>query len=363
MLEVQKFLFNNNGNLQELTDKFGIIINKHPSDNRLILNYHQIDSYKNRFHNIVCECRGLVLDSTDFSIVAKGFNRFFNLGEHPDDEKFNWEKCQTYEKVDGSYIALYNWGGKWRVNTRNSFGDGVISQAFNQTWQNLVFEILKRENVELDKLDVNFCYILELCSRYNKVVRDYPIPQLFHLGTFNICDGQEVFREIPNIKFPVKYEFSSKDDVLSFLKKQENDDHTFEGVVLNDGNKRIKVKSQSYLQLHTLSNNGNLFHLNSLVPWLLREGPEEICVYFKEREEYIRKVDLKINKLLDEIYFLWEDVKQCSSKKEISKHSSNKIPLFNMLYSAYDRQTHPKNVIHLYQDTIIKLMKNEQEKN
>jgi len=358
MLEVQRFLIQNNGNFQELTDKFGIVVNKNLSDNRIILNYHQIDSYKQRFHPIICECRGLVLNSESFNVIAKPFNRFFNIGENPSDSNFNWTKFETYEKVDGSLILCYYWNSQWRVNTRNSYGDGLITPDFDQTWSQLVFEILKRENVNLDDLNCNLCYVLELCSRYNKVVRDYPTPQLFHLTTFSLLSNEEVPVVIPNLQSPVKYEFNSQASLFEFLKEKEKEDSTFEGVVVNDGEIRLKIKTKSYLQLHALKNNGSLFHLNQLVPFILREGCDELYVYFPERKDYIKEINGKINNLLENVYFLWEDVKKCSSKKEIAKYQKhNKIPLFNMLFGAYDKNVHPKELLENWEDSIIKLIK------
>jgi hypothetical protein len=114
MLEVQKYLLQNNGDFNKLSDEFGIIVNNHPTDKRTILNYCQIDSYKHRFNPIVRECRGLVLNRECFSVIAKGFNRFFNIGENPNDSVFNWNKFETYEKVDGClqyYTSLKLWGG------------------------------------------------------------------------------------------------------------------------------------------------------------------------------------------------------------------------------------------------------------
>jgi tRNA splicing ligase len=59
-----------------------------------------IGSQKN--HPITNECRGLVLETGTWKIVAKTFNRFFNLGELANTpDKFNWNnfRCESKEMV------------------------------------------------------------------------------------------------------------------------------------------------------------------------------------------------------------------------------------------------------------------------
>ncbi len=48
----------------------------------IVLNYDQIYSAP-KAHPIVVECRGLILD-TDFNVVSRSLDRFFNYGEQPD---------------------------------------------------------------------------------------------------------------------------------------------------------------------------------------------------------------------------------------------------------------------------------------
>lgn len=89
MLETQKWLIEHNFDYDLLKEKFGIKANHHPTDNRVILNYDQIGSYKQKENNIVRECRGLVLDSKTGTLIARSFYRFFNLNETK--EEFAWQ--------------------------------------------------------------------------------------------------------------------------------------------------------------------------------------------------------------------------------------------------------------------------------
>jgi hypothetical protein len=99
--------------LEDLTSELGISVTKHETLPLVILNYNQIESPKT--HPIVRECRGLVLNSEDYSLVARAFGRFFNWGEVADEmPQFDWSTCKAYEKVDGCFTyntKLNLWGG------------------------------------------------------------------------------------------------------------------------------------------------------------------------------------------------------------------------------------------------------------
>ena len=96
----------------------------HPELDLIILNYSQIESPKT--HPTVRLCRSLVTD-LEYNIVAQGFRRFFNLGEV--DDPFDWDNFVIQEKIDGSYIKLFWHQDRWIVTTRNTFGQGNISEC------------------------------------------------------------------------------------------------------------------------------------------------------------------------------------------------------------------------------------------
>jgi hypothetical protein len=290
MLEVQKYLVKNSP--EKLTEEFGIIVNRHPTDSRFILNYCQINSYKHRFHPIVQECRGLVLDDSN-NVVCKSFNRFYNLGENDiSDSLFTWHNFRSAEKVDGSLIILYFYNGQWNINTRNSWGDGLIHPDFNFTWSGLVFDLLKKYQVDLNKLSPFNSYIFELCSRYNKVVRDYSEPCLFYLSAFSNHSCLEIDYKLNEVPSPGIYNFKSIDEILEYINK--NTDKTFEGFVIRDcENRRIKIKSPNYLRLHKLRGENPANCKKNLIPFILKgcDETDELLQYFKEFKDLFNKIN------------------------------------------------------------------------
>ncbi len=111
-LEVQKYL-RSGKTIEDLNNELGIMTAKHPVLPFVILNYNQIESPKT--DKIVRECRGLVLHSDTYDLVARSFSRFFNWGEVQEEMKnFDFSNFIVQEKIDGCFqynTTLNIWGG------------------------------------------------------------------------------------------------------------------------------------------------------------------------------------------------------------------------------------------------------------
>lgn len=322
MLEVQKYLQANS--LEKLQEELHIDCTFHPEDTRVILNYCQIDSPKT--NPIVRNCRGLILDQKDWSIVAKGFYRFYNWGEVQEEAKeFDFSNFHVQSKEDGSYINLYYYNGSWHVSTRASFANGSINNAINYSWKQ-VFEIalgLKDIN-NIKGLDANVNYVFELTSPYNKVVRYYNEPKAYLLSAFrqeeelSIAYCDEIAERI-GCKRPILYSFTSIDEIRNFLDKMGNDDPSFEGVIIRDANNnRWKIKNETYMALHAMFNNGNLFRPKYLLPFIFKNESDELLVYFPE----VKDVYFEVKEIVDSHYFTlektWEQYWQIENQKEFA---------------------------------------------
>jgi hypothetical protein len=275
-----------------------------------ILNYDQIDSPKK--HPVADECRGLVVD-TDCNLVARSFTRFYNLGEKSEQEmQFDWSTCFATEKVDGSLLVIYFYEGQWRVNTRGSFGLQEICPGVNLTWYDVVSSV-----VNLNGLNPEYTYVGELCSRYNKVVVDYPVPTVFILSAFKgetevSFDEAVELTEGLGFEVPAVNIFPSAEGVLDYIKTQAAIyGANWEGVVLRDkDNRRIKVKNELYVAIHHIKDNGNIFNPKRIVPFIVAGEEAEVLAYIPELTETVAKYKLMIEKArkkLDDFWFCHHD--------------------------------------------------------
>lgn len=344
-LRVQEFLRIDPAILgyEDLRKYYAIKTTGHPEKPLVILNYDQIGSPKT--HPIVRECRGLVLNAKTHDIVARAFPRFFNWGEVQDEAgDFDFSNCWAESKEDGSLVLLYWFDGQWCANTRGSFGDGKINdQPF--TWLDGFCAALGvRELGDMDyRLDRSLCYVCEFCSVWNKVVREYPKPVMYLLSVFRgdtELSPEFVDRIQPvGFKRPMRYTFSSIEQVQEFIAEQSEKDPTFEGVVIRDvNNARWKIKSPTYLALHRLKGDGdNMYLPKNLIPFVLTGETAELLTYFPEVEKKLDEVSEKIGEAFDVLISVWAESQGIESQKEFAQYIIPKTPFASILFDARKR--------------------------
>jgi len=84
----------NDENWDQRLEEMGIKIKVDPMFPKLVnLCYKMTECTKT--DPIVMECRGLVVDTGNFKVTSRPFDRFFNYGESPDiTEKVNYNNCE-----------------------------------------------------------------------------------------------------------------------------------------------------------------------------------------------------------------------------------------------------------------------------
>lgn len=355
MLKVQKYLANNS--LESLNQELGIVSNKHPELPLVILNYDQIESPKT--NPIVRECRGLVLNSNDYSLAAMCMPRFFNVGEVADEfPLFDFSDFVTHEKVDGSLVTLFHFQNNWMAKTRGSWGlDSMQGLDFN--WLTGILKALNSSSFNDLNLDPNLTYVAEFCSLWNKVVREYRTPCVYSLTAF---DGEKELHwdDIPKhscFQYPQTYHLKSVDDMKEYLLEKSKTDATFEGFVIRDkDSRRWKLKSDSYFQLHSLRSNNNIFLDKNLITFVLSGNTEEILLYFPEVEEKLNNLNNKVQNLKKEMLSIWNEAKNIESQKDFALYVTKRTKLSSILFSAKKTQKTPELLFQNAEDLILRIL-------
>lgn len=328
MLAVQTYLRENG--LKKLEETFAIECNvkMFPNGKRIVIfNYDHINK-EHKYHPIVQECRGLVLSWGNWEIVAKAFNRFFNLGEAPELQKdFNWQNFTVEEKLDGSLVLLYfcPFRERWCVNTRNSIADAAPT-ACKYTWEELFFQAFGDKS-KLNILDKNETYVFELGTPYTQVIKFFEKPTTFLLSIFDNKLGIELSKYHRNwiakhigINIPPNYGIASEEELLTFL-AQDSLKYDFEGfVVCDDAFRRIKVKSKKYVAMHYTKGNKNLFLNKRLIPLILTatNDLDEVVSYFPPIQKRVEELRAQIEAECVKIVEVWERTKGIDNQKEFA---------------------------------------------
>jgi hypothetical protein len=230
--------------LQALNDNLGIGI-CYGDNNLVCLDYSQKESPK--FHPVVQECRGLILQKDTLEIVYRCMTRFYNYNESKtdipvfigddNDKKLTLQEMFTADdndnndeieqndkkdnnsnekkdkpikyhrisyfcdKIDGTLIKIYYFNGNWYVGTRGTvIANNIINTTSKTlvTFYDLVFKALNiKTNDEFQikcnlYLNPDYSYICELTSAETRVVTQYFDYTLYFLCVRNTFTGEYI---------------------------------------------------------------------------------------------------------------------------------------------------------------------------
>lgn len=331
---------------EKLAEEFGITCTKHPT---LPLMGFKYGIKSPKFHPIVAQARGTVLEIGTWEMVACPFLRFHNHGEGFLD--FNWDNFTCSEKVDGSLILVFSYRGSWHIKTSGSFGFQPVENGYKGDWHNLFVEAKnksqKRPTTEEACIwNPDLTYIFELCSPYTKIVRHYPKPTLFLLGAYNIAHANkpegscyelskwEIDTEAERLGFqrPNEYKFNSVKEVQSFLSQQEAIDPTWEGVVVRDNlNRRLKLKTNTYLAMHDIKS-GGVFAEKHLIPIIMEDKQDELLKVFPEVTDKVKAMEELLVFHRTRLEEIWLEACGIETQKEFALFIIPKTPFSSILF-------------------------------
>lgn len=225
--------------------------------------------YSEDWDNVSLHARGIVFDYATGEVLARPFDKFFNLGEMIDTETgelkpiadyvkqhlgfdnlsgdYKHQKFRVMDKLDGSLGIAFWTGVDWYVKTAGSF------ESDQAKWANDWFDMLVNPNV----LDKSKTYLFEIIYNEDKHPIEYDFEGLVLLGIVDTQTGIEeplseilrVAKEL-NIRHAEVLEFTDFDEVVKYAK---NLPKTKEGVVITFENGfKLKVKGDEFLALQKI---------------------------------------------------------------------------------------------------------------
>lgn len=330
----------NTKELNQLIANDYINVNKHPTADLYIYNYTQKAQYERFWNDCTLACRGLIMDK-DFNIVARPFQKFFNLGEFENQVVPN-ESFEVYEKMDGSLGILYWIDNEVHIASRGSF---VSEQAQVAT------EMLHTQYAEvIPFLDKSKTYLFEIIYPENRIVLDYGNERkLVLLAIVDTETGIE--NEMQDIGFEVVKQYNGLND-LSKLKLFEEDNREGFVVKYNDGY-RLKVKFEEYQRLHRI-----ITQVSTLNIWeYLKEGQDLLPILDRVPDEFYDWVKSTHTQLLEKYSEIETqakiDFKVLDNRKETALYFQS-CKFTSVMFKILDGQS--------YEQTIWKMIKPDYQK-
>lgn len=313
MLNIVKFIIEHPHDWETLLTSPPYSLSIKRKDTRILFKYSQIESDFSL--DIVKEARGLILEDKTWKVICYPFNKFFNFGEEYADN-IDWESAVVETKEDGSLIKIYFYNDEWKIATNGTIDaeDAELQSGPYKNFRQLFDAAAKKCHFDFSRLNRYFTYCCEICSEFNIIICPQSEIRLIHIGTRNNRTFQEVETDI-GIPHPQRYALSSLEDCIAMAKTF---DFTKEGFVVKDKNyNRIKVKSEDYVRVHRLANNGSMTEERAIE--LIRENElDEFFTYFPHYREYIERIKSKIAALSHTID------KDISRARAIKENSSSR---------------------------------------
>jgi RNA ligase len=246
----------------------------HPKEPLTIYNYSHAAQYDRLWNEVTRQCRGLIVDDDD-NVVARPWPKFFNYGEHAEDEFDLSAEVVVRDKLDGSLGILYpslSTTSGFAIATRGSF---TSEQAVRGT------EMLQGYLTQPRWTPLpGVTYLFEIIYPENRIVIDYGgRSELVLLGIVDNDSGDTDHGDTtwPGPVAPFIWAETLAEALA--LPPRPNS----EGVVVRfkDTKLMIKLKQDDYVALHRivtgLSERTVWEHLSSGQPIeeLLRPLPEE----------------------------------------------------------------------------------------
>jgi len=324
MVTVTEFLQNNS--LEALLERTKCKAVRHLEyPNLVLLKYNMIDSPMS--DELVRQCRGIIVDETNnWKVVSYPYNKFFNYGEGHAAE-IDWNTAKIYEKVDGSLLTLYYYGGKWNVSSSGSpDACGNVSEAhIIKTFKELFWEVWDSLNYKLPVGFEQYCFMFELMTNENRAVVKHDTNKLIFHGMRNVETYQEHMAGavvgLPEWELIKSFDFANFDSVLKSASSLNG--VVQEGYVVCDANfNRVKVKAKMYVALHYLKST-----LNTDVPELRKQRFLEIVManedsefleYFPEYKTEYDEISKAFNTLCSLLAEQYASVKDIENQKEFA---------------------------------------------
>jgi RNA ligase len=258
----------------------------------------------------------------DGNVIAKSFDKFFNLEEHSTEEIPN-EDFEVYEKLDGSLGILFWYQGKWILASKGSF---VSEQA-------LKGKQILNSKYNVEPIPKGYTTLLEIIYPENRIVCNYGDDEvLVVLSMISNATGKELdYDSLLKINeetgLPVVKKYSGIQDYKT-LKSLISKDR--EGYVVRFRNGfRLKIKGEEYVRLHRI-----LTGFSNVDIWeylkddknldeLLDRVPDEFDSWVRNT---IKDIKTEYEKLDNEYKWIFKVLMrspQSENKKGFAEHAKN----------------------------------------
>lgn len=225
-----------------------------------------------------------------------------------------FDKCKFYRAYEGCLIRVFFHEDKWYVATTRKLDAFKSKWAAKETFGTLFVEALKREidsqGIETDapleylftqlQSDKQYMFLLQN-NLENRIVCEYEIPKVYHVGTFIGQDLVTLDKPL-FIPFHEELSFDTIEHLVNFCNDKINYKLLQGVVVFGPDNKQYKIYNPSYARRLAIRNNEPSIkfrylqvRLNKEDTLLIKEMYPEFIKDFEEYEALVQQAAKSIH--------------------------------------------------------------------
>lgn len=272
----------------------------------ILLKYNTIEADWTK--SALYDCRGIILDKADnYKVVAYPYRKFFNL-EEGYAAKINWANAVVFDKEDGSLITLWYYKGEWRLSTSGTIDADTTSNGAEYTFAELVWNTVASmygsKEAFLAKLNPEYNYMFELCTPWNIVVAQHQVSRLVLHGVRDMNTWKELHIHNFDLVQAKVYDLKDEADIRATF---EGKSWQEEGYIVMDKHtmERVKIKNPAYVSVHHVKSGVSPYEIVNVIK---TNEIDEFCVYFKERTDFIHKLNYTWIALQNMLEHKWKTV-------------------------------------------------------
>jgi len=254
--------------LPYLTEGKGIVVSER--SNYTVIDYLFVE--KDTFDSeMALQCRGLKFDKQG-NLIARPFQKFFNLGEKEDPLQMDWSKPHVVmDKLDGSMIHPALLEGELVFMTRMGVTDHAKA-ALGHASDDLL-------RLCRDQIEAGWTPMFEYTGPDNRIVVQYDEPQLTLLANREMLSGlylthRELAAVADEYGIPVVQTAEPVDDINSFLAAGKALEDVEGYVIAFDDGHRVKLKADAYVLRHRAFS--GLHSEKNVLTWILTNAVDDV---------------------------------------------------------------------------------------
>jgi len=278
-------------------------------------------------------------DKNDWELFCRAYPKFWNLGEGipVDDFVSEHKPYASFEKMDGSLILFGRINGKVIAKSKTSINSDQAKMA-----QDIYDNNKSIKSAVNYMINLGITPVFELVGPDNVIVLRYDENKLVLLGQVDNDNGNVVPAGLlEKRKYSVDVAEVYKHNWDELLEIKETSKPNIEGfVVLTEDGEMVKVKVNSYIQLHHLKDSVN--NVKSLALLILDDNLDDLIGSFQDDQktvDYIVEMQEKIGHKYNHLVAMVEEYtnknKELDRKEFAIKTQKEMKPFMSLCMSLY----------------------------